>query len=58
MRISPWGVNDYMAELDQLATDRDMSIGDCARRYGTLTLRENDNGWRFHPVLGFVPWKG
>ena len=55
VRISAWGISDYMAELERLATDRDLAIEDCARRYGTVTLRDHANGWHFHPALGFVP---
>jgi len=56
--IAPWGVSDYLAELEKLATELDTDLATCARRYGTLTLRDSENGWRFHPALGFVPWKG
>jgi len=56
--IAPWGVSDYLAELEKLATALDTDLATCARRYGTLTLRDSENGWRFHPALGFVPWKG
>lgn len=54
--ISPWGNEDYLDELDALAGSLGVSDLDCARRYGTLTLRcgrEDDQGWHFHPVLGF-----
>ena len=57
-RIAPWGATDYMAELDRLATELDLSLEECADTYGTLALRDHDDGWRFHPALGFVPWKG
>jgi CRISPR-associated endonuclease/helicase Cas3 len=26
----------------------------CAKRFGTLSLPESTNGWRFHPALGFT----
>ena len=57
-RIAPWGVTDYLAELEKLATELDIDLAECAQRYGTLTLPDSVNGWRFHPVLGFVPLKG
>ncbi len=54
--IRPWGNEDYLAELAQLASTMDMDDTDCARRYGSLVLRintENLQGWHFHPALGF-----
>ena len=57
-RIAPWGATDYMAELERLATELDLSLEACADTYGTLALRDHDDGWRFHPALGFVPWQG
>ena len=56
-RISVWGQTDYMEALQTLASDMDLSLADCARRFGTVTLPENDNGWRFHPALGFAKFK-
>ena len=53
-RITPWGVTDYMTELAALAEERDMTLEACAERYGTVTLPESGQGWRFHPALGFT----
>ncbi|MFM2067099.1 MAG: hypothetical protein RLZZ584_2008 [Pseudomonadota bacterium] len=55
--IQPWGQTDYMQALTDLAADLDMSLADCARRYGTVTLPDNEQGWRFHPALGFAKWR-
>lgn len=52
-RITPWGVTDYITELAALAEERDLTLEACAERYGTVTLPENPQGWRFHPALGF-----
>lgn len=52
--IEPWGVTDYLSTLNELAVELDVSPMDCARRFGTVTVRPNDNGWRYHPVLGFA----
>lgn len=57
-RIAPWGQTDYMAVLTELATQMNMDLTDCARRFGTVTLPQNDGGWRFHPALGFTKWRG
>lgn len=56
--IEPWGKSDYLQALIDLADQLNMPLADCARRFGTVTLPENDNGWRFHPALGFTKWKG
>lgn len=55
--IEPWGQVDYLQALIELADELDMPLADCARRFGTVTLPENDNGWRFHPALGFTKAK-
>jgi CRISPR-associated endonuclease/helicase Cas3 len=55
--IEPWGQTDYMEALIELAGELDRPLAECARRFGTVTLPENDNGWRFHPALGFTKWK-
>ena len=52
--IQPWGETDYMSALGELAEARDISLPDCARRFGTVTLPESTDGWRFHPALGFA----
>ena len=55
--ITPWGQTDYWQALTELAAELDMPLADCARRFGTVTLPANDNGWRFHPALGFTKRK-
>ena len=52
--IEPWAQTDYLQALIELADELDMPLADCARRFGTVTLPENANGWRFHPALGFT----
>lgn len=52
-RIQPWGQTDYLQALLTLAEALDMAPQECARRYGTVTLPASDQGWRFHPALGF-----
>ena len=53
-RISAWGYTDYMDALTELAKDLNLSLESCARRFGTVSLPANDNGWQFHPALGFT----
>lgn len=52
--ISPWGVPDYEEALERLARDRDLSLQACAKLFGTVSLPEDANGWRYHPALGFA----
>jgi CRISPR-associated endonuclease/helicase Cas3 len=56
--ISVWGATDYIEALTQLAEDLDMPLAQCADRFGTVSLRESTNGWRFHPALGFIQAAG
>lgn len=55
--IAPWGQIDYMEALTLLAAELDMGLDKCARSFGTVTLADNEQGWRFHPVLGFTKAK-
>jgi len=55
--IESWGQTDYLQALTELAEELNMTLADCALSFGTVTLRENANGWRFHPALGFTKWK-
>lgn len=52
--IEPWGVSDYMTALSVLAAELDLPLMTCAKRFGMVTVRPNENGWRYHPVLGFA----
>lgn len=51
--VEPWGESDYMEVLVALAEELDMELEACARKFGVVTLRESEQGWRYHPVLGF-----
>ena len=57
VRITPWGVTDYMAALADLASALDMPLRRCAERFGTVAVKPNANGWRYHPALGFAKWR-
>lgn len=52
-RVTPWGGNSYVDELQSLAAEFDIPPEQCARRFGNVTLNESVQGWHFHPVLGF-----
>jgi len=53
-RIEPWGETDYLEALTTLAESLEMSLLACAQRNGTLSLPDSEQGWRFHPALGFT----
>lgn len=54
--IRPWGNEDYLTELTALATELNMPLIPCARRFGSVSLpfdQGKHQGWLFHAVLGF-----
>ena len=55
--IKPWGQTNYWDALTALAAELEMTLADCAGRFGTVTLPEHPNGWRFHPALGFTKYR-
>lgn len=53
-RIAPWGEFDLMALLEQQAAHLELPLHICARRLATLEVADNEQGWRYHPWLGFT----
>jgi CRISPR-associated endonuclease/helicase Cas3 len=53
-RIQPWGVMDYMETLVMLADDLERPLEDVARKFGSVTVPESEQGWRYHAALGFT----
>ncbi|GHU05356.1 hypothetical protein FACS1894205_5180 [Alphaproteobacteria bacterium] len=53
VRIEAWGVLDYLTAIREQADEMDLTPTECARRYGGVTLPKSEQGWRFHPALGF-----
>lgn len=51
--IVPWGGEDALDMLKELAAEMDIRLDECAKKYATASLPESNTGWRFHPVLGF-----
>ena len=51
--IAPWGQDDLLTLLTELAEARGESLRDCAQSFTTASLPRSERGWRFHPVLGF-----
>ena len=54
-RISFWGEPVYSEALSELAEAQSMELLECARRFGIVDLPAKgvDNGWDYHPALGF-----
>ena len=60
--ISPWCDTDYLQSLSDLAEQLGMSLQDCAKKFGGITLRESADlnvvtRWQFHQALGFTKIK-
>jgi CRISPR-associated endonuclease/helicase Cas3 len=53
--VVPWGGVGYLEELDALAESRGMKLANCAQEFGKIDLPKNENeqGWLYHPLLGF-----
>lgn len=51
--IAPWGRDDLLTLLSELAENRGENLRDCAQSFTTASLPRSERGWRFHPVLGF-----
>ena len=55
-QINPWFVEDYPTLLIGQAEGEELELMRCAKKYGVLSLRNNDEGkqkWNFHAALGF-----
>lgn len=52
-RIQPWATPDHMPALAELAEAQDLSLAQCAKRYGKVTVPASERGWYFHPALGY-----
>ncbi|MEJ1418532.1 MAG: type I-F CRISPR-associated helicase Cas3f [Candidatus Sedimenticola sp. (ex Thyasira tokunagai)] len=54
-RINFWGEPDYETALETLAESLGMDTPDCAWRFGVIDLPGEgcDQGWNYHPALGF-----
>ncbi|MEY1662368.1 type I-F CRISPR-associated helicase Cas3f [Isoalcanivorax beigongshangi] len=51
--IAPWGQVDPLAALAELAEARGEDLRRCAESFATVSLPRSEQGWWFHPVLGF-----
>lgn len=53
-RMQAWGVTDYMDELRVLADALGLPMRWCAERFGSVSVKDSDNGWQSHSALGFA----
>lgn len=52
--ISCWGEFDLSSLVNEQAEAQDLSLDLAARRFTTVEVPRNDQGWRWHPWLGFT----
>lgn len=57
-RMSIWADEDYLSALHELSEELDLPLTFAAAKFGTVRLRELEETdenqlWRYHPVLGF-----
>lgn len=53
--ISPWGDFDLAVLLAEQAESLDQPLSDIAPVFSAVTVPRSDQGWRWHPWLGFTP---
>lgn len=51
--VVPWGAFDLMALLTEHAEAMELPLADVARKLSTVEVPRSDQGWRWHPWLGF-----
>lgn len=55
-RVSTWATPVYAEALSELADEKEMTLRDCAERFGVVELEVREGstqGWHYHPWLGF-----
>ncbi|WP_407471651.1 type I-F CRISPR-associated helicase Cas3f [Xanthomonas campestris pv. raphani] len=56
--IGPWGRFALTDLLTEQADSLDLSLEECARKFTTVDVPASENGWRYHPWLGFAKSRG
>ncbi|MFC0153457.1 type I-F CRISPR-associated helicase Cas3f [Xanthomonas dyei] len=56
--IGPWGRFALTDLLTEQAESLDLSLEACARKFTTVEVPTSEQGWRYHPWLGFAKHKG
>ncbi|MDH0897416.1 MULTISPECIES: type I-F CRISPR-associated helicase Cas3f [unclassified Pseudomonas] len=52
-RIGPWGQDDLLELLLEQAQAQRLPLEKCAQRFTTVSVPQSEQGWRYHPLLGF-----
>lgn len=52
--VQPWIRVDLLGALRVLAQEQGLSLEVCAKRYATVSLPDEQRGWRWHEALGFT----
>lgn len=52
--VSPWGDFDLLSLLQVQAEALDISVRACAEKMATVEVLHSEQGWYWHPWLGFV----
>ena len=52
--VSRWGQFDLPSLVSELAEAHDLSLDLAARKFTTVDVPYSDQGWRWHPWLGFA----
>lgn len=53
-RVTPWGQFDLLALVTEHAEALDRPLDETARKFTTVEVPHSDQGWRWHPWLGFT----
>ncbi|MEJ7138322.1 hypothetical protein [Amphibiibacter pelophylacis] len=53
--MSYWGPQDLLDLLQEQAEAQDMGLRRCAEKFTPVEVRDHDQGWAYHPWLGFQP---
>lgn len=53
-RIEPWLSIDYCQALSAASNAAGMRVADAAKRLGFVRVPHRDQGWLYHPYLGFL----
>uniref|UniRef100_UPI00333F24D2 type I-F CRISPR-associated helicase Cas3f n=1 Tax=Castellaniella defragrans TaxID=75697 RepID=UPI00333F24D2 len=51
--VTPWGGGDVMQAMIEQAEAMDLPLNDFALKYARVSLPDQQEGWRWHPALGF-----
>jgi CRISPR-associated endonuclease/helicase Cas3 len=53
-RISRWGRDELLPLLIEQTQAQNLSLRRCAERFAVVSVPASDQGWRYHPALGFA----